>query len=72
MLAIAPVQDLLELGAEARMNRPGYSDGNWRWRATKQMLNVSVFEGLRKLTEKSGRSPLSHKSAIANAFGVTS
>ncbi len=30
-LAIAPLQDYLELGAEARMNRPGHADGNWRW-----------------------------------------
>ena len=30
--AIAPVQDLLRLGPEARMNTPGTTDGNWRWR----------------------------------------
>src|SRR5271155_1964682 len=32
-LAIAPLQDLLNLGGEARMNLPGRADGNWRWRA---------------------------------------
>lgn len=31
--AIAPLQDILELGSEARMNRPGRRRGNWRWRA---------------------------------------
>ncbi|MDO9511527.1 MAG: 4-alpha-glucanotransferase [Bacteroidales bacterium] len=30
--AIAPMQDLLELGSEARMNVPGKPDGNWQWR----------------------------------------
>jgi 4-alpha-glucanotransferase len=32
--AIAPLQDLLDLGSEARMNRPGQPSGNWRWRAS--------------------------------------
>ena len=30
--AIVPMQDLLGLGSEARMNRPGTSRGNWEWR----------------------------------------
>jgi 4-alpha-glucanotransferase len=30
--AVVPVQDLLGLGSEARMNRPGTASGNWRWR----------------------------------------
>src|SRR5262249_58907281 len=33
-LAIAPLQDVLNLGKEARMNQPGTADGNWRWRVT--------------------------------------
>jgi 4-alpha-glucanotransferase len=55
-LAIAPLQDLLNLGNEARMNVPGRSDGNWRWRCTKEMLSTPAFEGLRDLTSTSGRS----------------
>lgn len=31
-LAVAPMQDFLGLGSEARMNRPGVAAGNWRWR----------------------------------------
>jgi len=31
-IAIVPVQDLLELGSEARMNTPAVPDGNWSWR----------------------------------------
>jgi 4-alpha-glucanotransferase len=54
-LAIAPLQDLLNLGAKARMNVPGVSTGNWRWRCTEEMLNASMFERLRELTFCSGR-----------------
>ena len=31
-LAIVPVQDLLSLGSQARLNTPGTATGNWRWR----------------------------------------
>lgn len=31
-LCVVPMQDILKLGTEARMNIPGTSDGNWRWR----------------------------------------
>jgi 4-alpha-glucanotransferase len=31
VLAVVPMQDLLALGSEARMNTPGTSNGNWRW-----------------------------------------
>jgi 4-alpha-glucanotransferase len=54
-LAIAPLQDLLNLGAEARMNVPGRTDGNWRWRCTEAMLSGSAFEWLRDLTANSNR-----------------
>jgi 4-alpha-glucanotransferase len=54
-LAIVPLQDLLNLGSEARMNLPGTTEGNWRWRATEDMLNPSVFEQLRNLTAASNR-----------------
>ena len=55
-LAIAPLQDLLSLGNEARMNVPGRADGNWRWRCTEEMLSTRAFEWLRDLTNTSGRS----------------
>jgi 4-alpha-glucanotransferase len=32
-MAVVPAQDLLELGAEARMNTPSVASGNWAWRA---------------------------------------
>ena len=55
-LAIAPLQDLLNLGNEGRMNVPGRADGNWRWRCTDEMLSTDAFEWLRELTSRSGRS----------------
>jgi 4-alpha-glucanotransferase len=54
-LAIAPLQDLLNLGVEARMNLPGTAEGNWRWRCTEETLAPSVFDRLRDLTSASGR-----------------
>ena len=55
-LAIAPLQDVLNLGNDARMNRPGSADGNWRWRSTEDLLSTSAFESLRKVTQASSRS----------------
>jgi 4-alpha-glucanotransferase len=55
-LAIAPLQDLLNLGGEARMNVPGRADGNWRWRVREEMLTSGAFQGLSDLTEASRRS----------------
>ncbi|MGA6988307.1 MAG: 4-alpha-glucanotransferase [Terriglobales bacterium] len=55
-LAIAPLQDLLNLGSEARMNVPGRADGNWRWRVREDMLSSRAFQWLQDLTEGSKRS----------------
>jgi 4-alpha-glucanotransferase len=54
-LAIAPLQDLLNLGNEARMNVPGRIEGNWRWRSTEAMIADPAFESLRDLTKSSNR-----------------
>jgi len=54
-LAMAPLQDLLNLGNEARMNVPGRADGNWRWRCTEKMISGQAFEWLRGLTQSSNR-----------------
>jgi len=55
-LAIARLQDVLNLGPESRMNVPGRAVGNWRWRGREDMLSQSIFEWLRILTETSKRS----------------
>ncbi len=54
-LAIAPLQDVLNLGCEARMNVPGRADGNWAWRSTEEMLSDQAFSRLSELTSTSGR-----------------
>jgi 4-alpha-glucanotransferase len=74
-LAIAPLQDLLNLGTEARMNVPGRPDGNWRWRCTETMLSNAPFEWLLDLTKVSNRSnDLAHaplaRGASANKIEV--
>jgi 4-alpha-glucanotransferase len=53
--AVIPVQDLLSLGSEARMNRPGVATGNWSWRMASGALTPDILARLRKLTEESGR-----------------
>jgi 4-alpha-glucanotransferase len=57
-LAIAPLQDVLNLGAESRMNVPGRATGNWRWRVRPEMLSGSAFEWLREVTTSSRRAEL--------------
>jgi 4-alpha-glucanotransferase len=57
-LAIAPLQDVLNLGREGRMNVPGSAEGNWRWRVTPHMLSAATFRWLEDLTKVSNRSGL--------------
>jgi len=54
-LAMVPLQDLLNLGNDARMNLPGRADGNWRWRFTEDMLTPEALGWLRNLTQTSRR-----------------
>jgi 4-alpha-glucanotransferase len=54
-LAIAPVQDVLGLGSEARMNTPGTEQGNWRWRLEPGALTPELAARLRELTLRTGR-----------------
>ena len=58
-LAIAPWQDLLNLGAESRMNVPGRPSGNWRWRSQEHMMTDKAFDWLQELTQASKRSAAS-------------
>ncbi|MBN9121441.1 MAG: 4-alpha-glucanotransferase [Planctomycetes bacterium] len=55
--AVAPLQDVLDLGGEARMNVPGTATGNWRWRVTAEQLAGGHFDRLGELTETYGRKP---------------
>jgi 4-alpha-glucanotransferase len=49
-LAIAPLQDLLSMGSEARMNRPGIATGNWKWRFRLDQFRPDVIQRLAELT----------------------
>ena len=71
-LAIAPLQDLLNLGAEARMNVPGRPSGNWRWRCSEDKLSLPAFEWLQELTERSQRSARETKPQPASPEYVVS
>ena len=50
-MAIATMQDLLELGGEARMNLPGTIGGNWTWRMTENQMQPEVEATLSDLTK---------------------
>jgi 4-alpha-glucanotransferase len=54
-LAIAPLQDVLSLGSEARMNLPGSDEGNWQWRYAAGRLTDEHASRLRDLTERNAR-----------------
>jgi 4-alpha-glucanotransferase len=53
--AIVPMQDLLCLGTEARMNLPGTTSNNWTWRAKSSDFDANLAKRLAKLTELYGR-----------------
>lgn len=53
--AIIQMQDILELGTEARMNIPSTLGGNWVWRIDKKMLTEELAQKIYKLCKLSGR-----------------
>lgn len=54
-LAIIPMQDVLQLGSEARMNRPGEREGNWTWRFQWDQIHPNRTAWLRDMAERYGR-----------------
>ncbi|GAC1471836.1 MAG: hypothetical protein PVSMB11_07480 [Desulfuromonadaceae bacterium] len=52
---IVPLQDLIHLGSEARMNVPGTAFGNWGWRFTWNMLASDLAGHVRDKIECYGR-----------------
>jgi 4-alpha-glucanotransferase len=54
-LAIFPAQDVLGLGSEARMNRPGEVEGNWSWRLRRGQLTDAHASRLRERVEATSR-----------------
>lgn len=57
LMAIVPLQDVLRLGSAARMNTPGTTYGNWRWRFVPGEINQEQTRNLRRLAEIYGRAP---------------
>jgi 4-alpha-glucanotransferase len=55
--AILPMQDILGLGSEARMNLPGTVENNWRWRLRADQLSAGTASRLRELNRIYGRLP---------------
>lgn len=56
-LAIFPLQDIIGLGNQARMNFPGTVEGNWSWRYRPEDLSEQWRDRLKKLTYLYGRAP---------------
>ena len=54
-MAIIPLQDIFELGSEGRLNVPGTTEGNWRWRFSDSAMTEHVAARLRKLIHCYGR-----------------
>ncbi len=54
-LAVIPMQDLLGLGREARMNTPGKAEGNWRWQLPETALDAAPDAWIRPMIEDAGR-----------------
>ncbi len=54
---IIPLQDVLGLGSEARMNLPGRAGGNWQWRYSAGALNEELAADLKEMVELFGRLP---------------
>jgi 4-alpha-glucanotransferase len=57
-LALAPMQDLLGLGSEHRMNRPGTGSGNWGWRVAGADLDTALATELAALARATARAPV--------------
>ncbi|BAY91700.1 MULTISPECIES: 4-alpha-glucanotransferase [unclassified Tolypothrix] len=55
--AILPLQDILGLGGEARMNFPSVAEGNWEWRYQENALTKELSHKLKRLTTLYGRAP---------------
>jgi 4-alpha-glucanotransferase len=53
--AVIPLQDILGLDTQGRMNFPGEAEGNWNWRYRKDLLTLSIGNYLKELTYIYGR-----------------
>lgn len=68
---IIPMQDVLRLGDEARMNTPATTWGNWSWMMTPDQLDSGLAEGLRDLTSTYGRITDDYPARSVSEFDYT-
>ncbi|MFI5322041.1 MAG: 4-alpha-glucanotransferase, partial [Thermodesulfobacteriota bacterium] len=53
--SIIPMQDILGLGSEAKMNKPSTKTGNWKWRLKPDDIDRNLAKKLREITETNNR-----------------
>ncbi|NNL95795.1 MAG: 4-alpha-glucanotransferase, partial [Xanthomonadales bacterium] len=56
-LAMAPLQDFLDLGSEARMNTPGSTSDNWQWRVDPALMTSQFFDSVAGMVQACSRDP---------------
>jgi len=56
-LALTPLQDVLGLGSEARMNTPSQDGGNWKWRLAPEQFTAELIAKLASLADVTDRLP---------------
>jgi 4-alpha-glucanotransferase len=56
-LAVAPMQDFLGLGSEARLNTPGTTRDNWRWRLQEGQIDGQLAEDISEMVHEASRAP---------------
>jgi 4-alpha-glucanotransferase len=54
-LAVAPMQDYLGLGSDARLNIPGTTGNNWRWRLSDAQLTPGLIESVQRMIQEASR-----------------
>jgi 4-alpha-glucanotransferase len=69
LIAIAPLQDLLNLNTSARMNLPGRASGNWTWRLPANAITPALVARLLETTTIYGRDPSLYLGKEAEAGG---
>ncbi len=69
VMALAPLQDVLGLGTDTRMNLPGQADGNWQWRFVPEQITGHIIERLREVTTIYGRDPKTYEGKDEEAGG---
>lgn len=72
-LAVVPLQDVLGLDSDARMNIPSHPEGNWGWRVQPQVLTRELVEKLAELTvvcDRATPAPRAQEAAITEEFAA--